>query len=73
LLFLFQELKGRSRAKVELLRQKEGLRAQLDQQRESLAWTNGLLAERSVEMADLHVCYSNLKVELAMAQGKSPP
>jgi hypothetical protein len=45
LLFLFQELKGRSQAKAELLYQKEGLRAQLDQQRESLAQMNGLLAE----------------------------
>jgi hypothetical protein len=31
---------------------------------------NGLLAERSTETADLRVCCSNLKAELAMAQGK---
>jgi hypothetical protein len=31
---------------------------------------NGLLAEQSAEMADLRVCCSNLKAELAMAHGE---
>jgi hypothetical protein len=70
LLFLFQELKGRSQAKAELLHQKEGLRVQLNQQRESLAQANGLLAERSAEMADLYVYCFDLKAELAVAWGE---
>jgi uncharacterized protein YbaP (TraB family) len=56
---------------AELLRQEKGLRAQLDEQRESLAWTNGLLAKRSAEMVDLSGCCSNLKAELVIAQGGS--
>jgi chromosome segregation ATPase len=70
LLFSFQELRGRSRAKAELLRQKEGLQVQLNQQRESLARANGLLAERSTETVDLCVCYFDLKAKLAVAQGE---
>jgi hypothetical protein len=70
LLFPFHELRGRSQAKAELLCQKEGLRVQLNQQRESLAGANRLLAERSAEMADLRVCCIDLKVELAVAQGE---
>jgi hypothetical protein len=70
LLFPFQELRERSRAKAGLLRQKECLRVQLNQQRESLARANGLLAERSAETVDLRVCCFDLKAELAVAQGE---
>jgi uncharacterized coiled-coil DUF342 family protein len=55
----------RSWAKAEHLRQDKGLQAQLDQQRESLSRANKLLAKRSAEVADLRVCCSNLKEELA--------
>jgi hypothetical protein len=34
---------------------------------------NGLLAEKSTETMDLYVCCSNLKVELAVAQGGHLP
>jgi hypothetical protein len=68
---LFQELRERSRAKAELLHQQEGLWAQLDRQKESLAWANRLLAEKSAKMADLLMYCFDLKVELAVAQGEA--
>jgi hypothetical protein len=73
LLSSFKELRERSRAKAELLHQKEGLQVQLDRQRESLVRANELLAEKSAETADLRVRCFDLKAELVVAQGKPPP